>query len=64
MSTGRFEFYPMMAVIIYFGFNAIWLMVYGLILLIYKIIDKFTATRLSRRPWKKAYKTQKLPRVA
>ena len=63
-TIGRFEFYPMMAVIIYFGFNAIWLMVYGLIRLIYKIIDKFTATRLSRRPWKKSYKTQKLPRVA
>ena len=57
-TIGRFECYPMMVLIIYFGFNAIWLMAYGIILLIYKIIDKCSDKPLSRRPWKKAHITQ------
>ena len=60
-TIGRFEFYPMMAVIIYFGFNAIWLICYLVIRLIFKICDRFHNRRLSRRPWRKVYKTYTLP---
>lgn len=60
-TIGRFEFYPIMQIIIYFGFNAIWLICYLVIRLIFKICDRFHNRRLSRRHWKKKYDTYTLP---
>ena len=60
-TIGRFEFYPIMEIIIYLGFNAIWLICYLVIRLIFKICDRFHNRCLSRRPWRKKYDTYTLP---